>query len=1246
MHDSRPTNRSNLRQLAVPFTGVLLSAALGCSPEPRTRWLEAEGYRWRPIQVTGRGETGFTQLSPSATGLDFTNPVSQEPLSWTNYVGHGSGVALGDVDGDGLVDIYLASVEGPNVLYRNLGGWRFVEEARERGVDAPGRASAGTVFADVDGDGDLDLLLSALGGPNSLFLNDGSGVFAEAGETAGLTSDRASGTMSLADVDGDGDLDLYTANYKIGSAEDLFEPGEVTFENVIRRVAGRYEIAPRFREFYRLRELPELGMVAHIERAQPDWFYLNDGRGRFEPVSFTGGQFLDEDGKRLTEAPDYFTLAVRFYDVDLDGDPDLYVCNDFDDPDLFWINQGMGVFQLIPRLALRATSSATMAVDFSDIDRDGDVDFFETDMLSRDNRRRKAQRPSYTPLPKLVGNNENRPQVQRNTLFVNRGDNTYAQIAEYAGVAASDWTWGTLFLDVDLDGYEDMLVTTGHLWDQFDDDYQNRMRRMPAGLDWREARSTSPTLETSNYAFRNNGDLTFDDVSVAWRFGNEADISHGIAVADLDDDGDLDVIISRLGAPVGVFRNDASANRLAVRLVGLAPNTRAIGAKISVHGGAVPEQRKEVTAGGMFLSGSDQLYTFAAGDATELTVTIDWRSGRRTVVEHVRPNSIYEIRESGKEPVGNRVADSIGVAAARTFFVDYSVRLGHVHRDTLFDDYARQPLLPHKLSQLGPGVTWYDVDEDGYEDLLIPSGRSGRLAYFRNVRDGFTRVPLGIPPAQHDQTMVLGVPDRGGRAALLLASAAYEALTAAEALTVPAVTRIVPGSPGAAASAGVAPGTTSSTGPIAVADIDGDADLDLFVGGRVEPTLYPTPASSRLLRNEDGTFHPDSANNALLADIGLVSAAVFSDIDGDGDPDLLLALDWGPIKVFRNVGGRLSDATATLHLAELSSKWNGITTGDLNGDGRLDIVATSWGRNTKYKASRARPLLLYHGDFDRNGTLDVLLAQYDERLGAIAPLEENRSLLIDALPYIGRRIPSSRAYADATLSEVLGDGLADAGRLEAASLDHMVFWNRGDRFEAAALPTEAQLTPSFYAGIVDLDGDGNEDLFLSQNFYPTAITEPRYDAGRGLWLRGDGKGGFAAVPGQQSGILVYGDQRGAAFADFDADGRVDLAVSQNGRETMLFHNEGAAPGLRVRLAGPAANPHAIGAVLRLMYADRRGPAREIHGGSGYWSQDGPVQVLGGLAGATAVWVRWPGGEETETALEPGQREITLRVGGD
>ena len=1159
-------------------------------------------------------------------------------------------MALGDVDGDGRPDIYLTSNQGSNALYRNLGDWRFEDITASAGVAMTGRHSTGAVFADVDGDGDLDLLVSTLGGGVALFLNDGHGVFTERTVQAGLGAPSGSMTMTLTDVDGDGHLDLYVANYKTRSAMDIYPPQERSFNQVVREVGPhRFEVVPKFRKDYRVVDRPEYNLVSMQQRADPDAFYLNDGTGRFTLVPWTSGRFRDEAGKPLVAAPEYFGLSAKFTDIDGDGAPDLYVCDDFEDPDMFWLNDGTGTFRAVPRLAVRNTSNSSMAVDFSDVDRDGNVDILVVDMLGR-GPRRKTQVPTHTPLPKLVGQIDDRPQWQRNTLLWNRGDGTFAQIAGYAGIEASDWSWDALFLDVDLDGYEDVLATTGHLWDVMDADTWERIRATFTGLEWRRELALFPKLATKNVAFRNNGDLTFSDAGARWGFAGEDAISHGMATADLDGDGALDVVVNRLDGPAAVFQNLASAPRVAVRLRGRAPNTSGAGSKIRVLGGPVPVQQKEVVLGGTYLSGSDPLYAFATGTAQDLTIEVDWRRGGHTVIHGVKPNREYEISEPPNSSVLR--SESLRVAPARApnpeppapWFRDVSAQLGHRHVETPFNDWARQPLLPQALSQLGPGVTWYDVDGDGAEDLLITSGRGGTLAYYRNDHGRLARVDLHLPPARYDETTVLPLPDGKGGSTLLVGQSNYESQTPSEAVAVPSVIAIAPsGGGGGGRVTPVVAGDVGSVGPLAVADVDGDGSLDLFVGGRVAPGVYPAAVSSRLFRNEGGRFVLDTANSRLFASIGLISAAVFSDLNADGWPDLILAPEWGSLELFLNDHGRFRDATAEYQLDRVIGRWNGVTTGDLDGDGRLDIVATSWGRNTKARVDPDHPLLLYYGDFTGSRRWDVIEAQYDDRLRAVAPLTSLGQLMA-ALPAVRLSTRTYAAYANATLEHVLGPAFSAAKHLEARTLDHYVFLNRGGTFEARPLPAEAQFAPAFYAGVADLDGDGHEDVFLAQNFFPTDLATPRYDAGRGLVLRGTGDATLEPVPGQVSGILVYGDQRGAALADYDGDGRIDLVVSQNGAETKLYHNERARPGLRVRLMDGPLNPHGIGAVLRVVYEGSRGPAREVHGGSGYWSEDGAIQVLGLEQGKVpvSVWVRWPGGTETVTPLAQGEREITIR----
>jgi hypothetical protein len=789
---------------------------------------------------------------------------------------------------------------------------------------------------------------------------------------------------------------------------------------------------------------------------------------------------------------------------------------------------------------------------------------------------------------------------------------------------------------VDLDGWEDVLISNGFFYNVDDVDTRERIKKM-GSLPLEASRKTIllfPQLSTPNLALRNQHDLTFQETGQAWGF-DSTQISNGTALGDLDNDGDLDVVVNCLNGEALLYRNQTAAPRIAVRLKGKAPNTRGIGAKIKVLGGPVV-QSQEMMSGGRYLSGDDGMRVFAAGASTNLTIEIAWRNGTHSRVPNCQPNYVYEIDEAS----ASAGTPPEALPQRPALFRDVTKLLGHRHHEEAFDDFARQPLLPRRLSQLGPGVAWVDVDGDGRDDLVIASGKGGKLAVYRNTPNGFElrQDKVWSEPTGRDQTTVLGWQSEPGAVSLLIGSSNYEdGQTNGECVV---HYKVQEGE--SRADTGI-PAQAESIGPMALGELAGDGRLSLFVGGRVLPGKYPLAGPSWIYRYDGKQWQLDVENSKPLEKAGLVSGAVWSDLDGDGFPELILACEWGPIRVFKNNSGQLKEATSELGLAEQIGWWTGVTTGDLAGDGNFTIIAGNWGRNSPYQATPEHPALLFFGNWNDTSSVDLLETEWDAELGIVP--RRNLGAVAAGLPFLLAKFPTYGAFASANVTNVLGDKWAATKTLEASTLSSTAFVRLGSRFEAHPLPREAQFAPVFAVCVADADGDGHEDVFLSQNFFAVNSDGTRLDAGRGLWLHGEGGNGLVAMPGQESGVKVYGEQRGAALCDYDEDGRVDLAVTQNGNETKLFHNEQGRPGLRVRLKGRPGNPSGIGAQLRLEFGQHPGPVREIHAGSGYWSQDSAVEVLATPQSPSAVWIRWPGGKTVTHPVPASAREIEVNWDG-
>ncbi len=1213
---------------------------IGCQHEEplEYEWNEEAGYRWSNLTTGDGGEAGFNSENPSQTGINFSNNLTREDIAENRHYLNGSGVAIGDVNGDGWADIYFAGLSGPNKLYINEGALRFTDATDSAGVAHEGYYSTGVAFSDVDGDGDLDLLISSMEQDNVIYFNDGTGKFSRHSGSI-LSESRGSHTMTLADIDNDGDLDLYVTNYKKDNVLDLFDAGSLSWEETVEESDdpenGReYRLIPPYDEHYTIL-YKDNAPPERREIGTTDELFINTGGGNFEKVTDPDQRFLDADDNPKGIEQDW-GLTAKFHDINQDGLPDLYVCNDFWTKDRIWINRGEGVFREMDPLSIRNMSFSAMGVDFSDVNRDGFWDIFVTEMLSRNHEGNLRQFIPDDPHPRYIGQYNNQPQYNRNSFYVNRGDNTFAETSWFSGLEASEWSWAARFLDVDLDGYEDLLITTGYSFDVQDldaqDEWRNELARISgAGDDI----FIFPTLELSNLAFRNRGDLTFSDESSNWGFGVD-DIAHGLAVGDLDNDGDLDLVMNRLNRQAAVYRNQSASPRIAVRLTGEPPNTQAIGAKVELQGGPV-HQQDEISAGGDYLSHSDALIVFAADEEnTDYKLTITWPGGTRSVIDSVRANRIYEIDQQTIPIEEVESSQNTG----DTIFQDVSDRIDHKHNEEPYDDFRIQPLLPVKLSKQGPGISWIDFDSDGDDDLFIPSGREGHTAVYENSGGTFRSLSLGDLTQQSpsDQTSIIGWRE-DQQTRLLTGNANYEPGD----IKIPSVLHHVFQKGKITAEENI-PGIFSTTGPVAAADYDGDGEIDLFVGGRFVPTHYPANATSRLFKIENGQFVIDEQNSRRFENIGLVTAAVFTDYDQDGDPDLLLSLEWDTIRLYENRDGEFYDITRTVGLDRYKGWWNGIATGDFNNDGLPDIIATNLGLNSPYQIEGDHPLKMFYGDLNRNNRIDMIESYYDSTRGAYVPrwqLQEYESIS----DIFASGISSNESFANATVNQILGYNADNRlSSKEINTLGHTIFINEGDSFSAHPLPDEAQFSAAFYAGTADYDNDGNEDIFLSQNFFQLREKTPRLDSGRGLWLTGDGRGKFEAVPGHASGIEVYGEQRGAALSDFNGDGKVDLAVSQNAAETKLYLNRTERAGMTVRLEGSPENRDAIGSGIRLVYEDgTKGPLREIQAGSGYWSQNSAVQVMGidsdKMPGQ--IEVRWFDGSTDSIDVIEDQMEYTI-----
>ena len=1208
------------------FLVVIVHFALaGVSLAARSSTLD-----WLPLSERRGNSDGvlFESLPADRTGIDFIFEWEPpDPYKWIFDNTVGGGVAIGDYDGDGRPDIYLLRPFIGSRLYRNLGGFRFEDVTASAGVADGGVWGMGATFADLDNDGDLDLYVCGYDSPNRLYENRGDGTFIERAEEAGLNFKGASVMMAFADYDRDGDLDGYLLTNRYIPATGQIIKAELTKRD------GHLVIPDELSDLVGIMVKPD-GREKVIKIGQRDYFYRNNGDGTFGDVTEEAGITGGDMG-----------LGVVWWDYNHDGWPDIYVSNDFYGADKLYRNNGDGSFTDVIEGSVPHTPWFSMGADVADINNDGLLDFMASDMAATTHYKAKANMGEMDEQSWFL-TSARPPQYMVNSVYLNSGTSRFFEVSRLYGVGNTDWTWSVKFADFDNDGWVDLFVTNGMTRNWFNSDMRARLYAL-GGLKTEEGGRLfleAPPLAERNLAFRNLRGSHFQKVEESWGLGHLG-VSFGAALGDLDGDGDLDLMVNNFEEPVSVYRNQSSTgNLLQIRLLGTTSNSYGIGSRIHVKSGGSTQVRYLTLARGFASSDNPTVHFGLGEEETVDQLTVEWPSGRRQTLTALAANRFYTIREpSGSAP------DQKGEGDQEPFFERIAASPLLAHRETPYDDFADQRLLPNKMSQLGPGLAWGRIGEDGQEALYIggASGQTGRILFAEQIDADHpeeVRSPFRKDALSEDMGALFFDAESDGDLDLYVVSGGVDRWAFDKALG----DRLYlnEGNGSFVESDDALPRNSTSGSCVVGGDFDRDGDLDLFVGGRYIPRNYPLTPVSRLLRNKGGKF--EDVTEELAPDLrnsGLVTGALWSDVDGDGWLDLLVTHEWGPVKLYRNVeGGALRDDTERTGLAERLGWWNGIVGGDLDHDGDIDYAVMNFGLNTKYHATLEQPTVLYYGDFGPYAGLRLVEAAYED--GQLFPVR-GKSCSMEAMPHLSLNFDTFHKFASASLSRIYAPrDLRGAQRFEVNTLESGILLNDGSgSFTFAALPRIAQAAPGFGAVLAEIDGDGNPDLYMVQNFFGPQPETGRMDGGLSLLLRGEGDGTFEPVWPNRSGLVVSGDATALAAMDLNGDGWVDFAIATNDGPMHFFQNNGSERNrsFSVRLRSKKGNSSATGSRVIVELVDGSAQAAEIYAGSGYLSQSTDTLFFGlGESGEVSrVIVRWSDGEETIHRIKPGSARVEL-----
>jgi len=1077
----------------------------------------------------------FKSLDPEDTGIDFSNRLTYSDSLTVlefEYMYNGAGVAVADINSDGLQDIYFTGNMVSSALFLNLGDWQFEDVTESAGVGTRGWAN-GVAMVDVDQDGLKDIYV-CLGGPrgttpderaNLLFINNGDGTFTESAANYGLADTEYSVQAAFFDYDKDSDLDVYLlSNALVNFNRNTSRPKELT------------------------------GKAPSVDK-----LYRNNGDNTFTDVSEQAGILIEG-----------FGLGVEICDINNDNWPDIYVSNDFLTDDLLYINQQDGTFSNQAGLYLKHQTYNGMGNDLADFNNDGLLDIVVLDMFPEDNRRRKLT---------MMGNNYDefhtglsygyQPQYIRNTLQLNHGpvrksngtkEAIFSEIGQLAGIDATDWSWSALLADYDNDGWKDLLVTNGYRQDITNLDfmvYGRQVSRMGTPEAIKKQRldmlNELPGIKIPNYIYKNLGDLTFEDVTEKWGLGKPT-YSNGAVYADLDNDGDLDLVINNIDNKAGVYQNRANKikkrNYLRIGFAGPQGNREGLGAKVFLkHNGQIQYQYFTPFRG--YLSSVEPYLHFGLEEVTNLdTLKVIWTDGKQQLLTDLEANQELILRHEAAVAATEVAGDAVQPTVFKEISEPYGIH--YRHRENEFVDFKVQPLLPHMHSRNGPGLAVADIDNDGLEDFYVGGATGYPGGLFTQQPDGkFVKVAHGLDTASEDMGTLFFDADNDGDQDFYIVSGGSAHVEGSSLYK----DRLYlnDGKGRFEQAVGALPDLRESGSCIVAADYDRDGDLDLFVGGRVVPGSYPLSPKSCLLRNEtvvEGDnrrviFEEATREVApALVKAGMVTAGLWTDFNGDGWVDLLVAGEFMPLRFFKNQQGRLVEVTDDVGLAHTSGWWNSLVGGDFDQDGDTDYLAGNLGLNSRYHATPEQPLCIYASDYDKNGRIDPVMCYYNQGKNYLA---HSRDDIIEQINAMRARFRTYSDYAEATFEEsFLPEELSQAYVVRSERFASSYIENLGQgKFAMRSLPVEAQLSPVYGMTTGDFDLDGHMDVLLIGNLFSGEVSVGRYDASIGLFLRGDGTGNFIPSSVQESGFFVDGDAKGMAQITLGDGQRMILAANNS-----------------------------------------------------------------------------------------------------